>query len=189
MLNSPFERFLGTCRKRYMAHLAQATLAAREQHPDVVTELALRLNCETENERFALVRIDLAWTEDNTTELANAELDPLEGPNTQERHRFSCRGIEVAAQPFGWHACSITLTPTPHSWEAIWRWFDDWFDIEERRPPDDAGFGGVVHRLSKLDIHEGSCQLLVDFGSAPVSAVTELLAGCRSGGVESATLE
>ena len=73
------ERLIEPFRADYLNHLRASVLKARLDHPDLVTELALRVNGEAWDERLLLTRVDMVWDGEGATQLANAELDPIGG--------------------------------------------------------------------------------------------------------------
>ncbi len=48
----------------------------RLRHHDLVTELAMKVNGESWDERLLLTRIDMVWGDPRNPELTNAELEP-----------------------------------------------------------------------------------------------------------------
>lgn len=126
-----------------------------------------------------------SWNKE--TCLANAELHPLERSEASNPALFVLGECVVSVLPFRWHACLVTLSPVPQTWEPIWRWFDQWFDLEEERPPDSEGFSGVVHRI-RLHRENGESQIEIDLGSAPVAALLHLLSACSTAGSTSVRL-
>jgi hypothetical protein len=171
-----------TVREEYLSHLRQAIDNAKLSRPDLVTELALRVNGEHEQERLLLVRIDMVWNEDGETHLANAELDrPSEG-SSLESGDFLFDGITVQWRRFRWHACVVELAALDDSLTPIWEWFDHWFDIDDAKPLGSDGLSEVIHGISGFEVADRTCRLLIDFGSAPVSVVAELLRACGRAG-------
>jgi len=187
MQDQEFASLLEAMRDGYIAHLIEIARLQRSEKAEIVTELALRLNGESADERLLLVRVDMAWKENEEACLANAELNPLGGQDASVPASFVHDEYVVTVLPFRWHACLVTLRPAPQFWEPIWSWFEHWFDVEETRPPDPDGLTGVVHRLS---LHQGreACQIEIDFGSAPVAAVVGLLNACAAAGSASVRL-
>jgi hypothetical protein len=69
-----------------------------------------------------------------------------------------------------------------------------WLDIDDKLTQDENGLQGVIHSITREDYADGSTLLTVDFGSAPVEALREILdlayaAGSTHVSVSSATLE
>jgi hypothetical protein len=171
-----------TVREEYLAHLRQAIDTAKLSRPDLVAELALRVNGEHEHERLLLVRIDMVWNEDGETQLANAELDSLSEACGLENGDFLFDGIMVQWRRFRWHACLVELVPLDDSLTPIWEWFDRWFDVDETKALGADGLSGVIHGISGFEMADRTCRLMIDFGSAPVSVVAELLRACGRAG-------
>jgi hypothetical protein len=138
-----------------------------------------------------LNRIDMVWREHGETQLANAEFDSItdnDESRASEIGNVQFEGITVRWLSFRWHTCAVKLTPPPTTWVPIWAWFDDWFDIDDQKPVDIHGLGEVVHSVSRIEERDGSCQFVVDLGSAPVSTVVELLRACRNAGAHTVML-
>jgi hypothetical protein len=84
----------------------------------------------------------------------------------------------VRMAPFSWEACPVRfegLGPGT-SWSPLVRWFERWFDGDERREADDDGLYGVVHSLAD-PTPEGASS--IDFGTAHVECFEQLLDTAR----------
>ena len=59
-------------------------------------------------------------------------------------------------------------------------WCREWLDVDEAHPEDQFGLAGVVHsvipvRPRRVKLGGPEYDVSVDFGSAPITALTELL--------------
>jgi hypothetical protein len=182
MLGLQSQEIFQTVREEYLAYLRQAIDAANQSRPDFATELALRVNGEHEHERLLLVRIDMVWSENGETQLANAELNsPSEGSGV-ESGGFMFDGIMIKWRRFRWHACVVELAPLDDSPTSIWEWFDRWFDIDDTKPLDADGLSEVIHGISGFEVTDRTCRFIIDFGSAPVMVVADLIRACGRAG-------
>lgn len=180
----PIERLLEQCRNEYQVYLRKAVSAERLKHPNLVTELAMRINGDNWDERLLLVRIDMVWGDPDKPELMNAESHPVEVRVGEVALESVIGDMPVVLTKFRWDYCAVSLHPVPDSWLPIWQWFDSWFDPDGRHQPDDDGFEGVIHAISQPEFDaDGNTDFIVDFGSAPSTCVTELIESCSRAGV------
>ncbi len=180
----PIDALLEQSRNEYQMHLKQAAIAERLKNPNLVTELAMRINGESWDERLLLVRIDIVSGDPDKPELINVESHAVEAMPRDTPSELVIDGVIVKVARFRWDRCVVKLNPGPTSWSPIWKWFDSWFDIEGRHQPDDDGFESVIHAFSPPEpTADGSIVLTIDFGSAPITCVTELIKSCRSADV------
>ena len=54
-------------------------------------------------------------------------------------------------------------------------WFWSWFDPDDKNPAGSDGLHGVVHYLADPEYAKGELDFIVDFGSAPVTAIESLM--------------
>ncbi|MDC7684006.1 hypothetical protein PQU92_12020 [Asticcacaulis sp. BYS171W] len=83
--------------------------------------------------------------------------------------------MEMTVEALSWHDMNLTLVdaPMPHEGggvQGIEAWFETWFDPEDVNVDLDSRFSGHIHSL----IIDGD-NLHVDFGTAPVQALIDLL--------------
>lgn len=84
-------------------------------------------------------------------------------------------GLEVVLRGFAWQRCPLRLAGSALNPRPLFEWFEKWFDADDERPLDERGLQGVVHFMSDPAMAANSMILEVDFGSAPIEAVEELL--------------
>lgn len=158
-------------RKHYLDQLEAAILERRANGEDIGAELSLEL----EN-RAGLLRglycVDM-YGPPPTPALAN--FDPA---------------LELTFDPFTFEIASMTVHVRALRWddvavsadadvapEDVDRWFGRWFSPSDERPTDYELFEMIIHSAS---LEDGS--IAVDFGSAPTTALWELLALVRESG-------
>jgi hypothetical protein len=172
------------CRAEYQTHLRSVAAVERTKHPELVTELAIRINDECWDDRSLLVRIDMVWGDASQPVLTNAELNPIEIRTDEYPSESIVEDVVVKASKFRWHASLVRLRPRPASWSPMWQWFDSWFDLQGLHQPDADGFESVIHGISCIEFEaDGTCVFTVDFGSAPTVCVMELVRACGRAGI------
>ena len=67
-------------------------------------------------------------------------------------------------------------------WAGLTDWFLKWFDIDDTNELNEEGFYGVTHFLSDPEPIPAGQRVIVDFGSAPVQAFSELVEGLSRSG-------
>ncbi|MGE0229578.1 MAG: hypothetical protein AB7U23_13830 [Dehalococcoidia bacterium] len=159
-----------------------------DQHaggPQFAAEVLIRPNGNSNPEPFCLVRVDI---------LLGSERDfRLEECRDRTRHAeplaFSGpHGLHIEQESFSWEALRLRFTPQRFRVEQLGPWLDRWLDPGEVRPVDSHGLAGVVHGIAWEQSDPGGLQLDIDFGSAPVAALDELLGHIASAGVRKVTV-
>ncbi|RKR00283.1 hypothetical protein [Maricaulis maris] len=88
-------------------------------------------------------------------------------------------GVHIHLHPFRWDAIVVQLQGAKWDMAALTRWFDRWFGLMKDTPVVTPGVqtGGFIHAASVQDeiLH-------ADLGTAPVEALTELIAVARASG-------
>lgn len=80
--------------------------------------------------------------------------------------------MQITLERLNWHDVSIEITDRPDTsgLQGIDAWFETWFDPDEQNPDLDSRFSGHIHSLLVDGVN-----LHVDFGTAPVQALIDLL--------------
>jgi hypothetical protein len=81
--------------------------------------------------------------------------------------------LTVTIHPFQWNYAQIVF-PEPAGeakWQQLENWSIRWF---ERADFAEGDFSGVVHYISDPEMADGKVSIMVDLGSAPVSAMEDL---------------
>ena len=165
-------------RERYVAFLRECLDRARADHGDVTAEGVIRLSGPPEwTELQRTLRIDLLWKDGNEPHAAKVETEAImPGPAIAA---MQVEGMEVLIHPVAWHMCPVRFVHDNPDFAPVNEWFRKWLGEASQRNHDAEssgdGLGGVVHSLSPPMREAGAWVMLVDFGSAPVAAVGELL--------------
>ncbi|WP_176047746.1 hypothetical protein [Burkholderia sp. BCC1644] len=102
---------------------------------------------------------------DSTTQL---DFDPFE---------FDLESAAVSIRPFVWDWAAIEADGLDESVavDAFKAWFLAWFDADDDNEPAEDGLHGIVHYLSEPVRTEHGWRVNADLGSAPGTAVEDLL--------------
>jgi hypothetical protein len=108
-----------------------------------------------------------------------------------ERFMDEGNGLQLLVSPFTWDQCLLLVQDLDQEAgeQPLLDWFDRWFNPEALKPPGESGIRGVIHSmlLSASD-EPGTTVLEIDFGTAPVAALTELFDVLRDAGATSIVL-
>lgn len=74
-----------------------------------------------------------------------------------------------------WEDMAVWFRCAEPDWARLGPWQKKWMDVNRGRGDDDADFCQVVHYLGRPVAEGGGHQFEMDFGSAPLEALTELL--------------
>ncbi|WP_041493143.1 hypothetical protein [Burkholderia lata] len=90
---------------------------------------------------------------------------------------FELETAAVSIRPFVWDWAAIEADGLDESAaaEAFKTWFFAWFDVDDENTPADDGLHGIVHYLSEPVRTEQGWRVNADLGSAPETAVEDLL--------------
>jgi len=85
-------------------------------------------------------------------------------------------GVDFEIAPFGWDQAALTVAlPDDTSLAPLIQWFWHWFDEADDNDPGPDGLFGVAHYLSDPEHADGTLRFEVDFGSAPIDALDDLV--------------
>lgn len=119
-------------------------------------------------------RGDLSVTMDGRTLIQRVEARRVTAfPPVEVRTRSGFTGL---IGPFRWEDAEIrfeTRGGSRPNWAPIRLWFLEWFQPRHTRLQPELG--GVVHAFDGPDERDGSWQVHLDFGSAPIAAVAALI--------------
>ncbi len=83
----------------------------------------------------------------------------------------------LSVSPFVWDWTKVTVSglTEEESSKVLKAWFLRWFDPEDANQADAQGLFGVVHNLEEPKASDGGVEWTVDFGSAPVEAIQDMI--------------
>ena len=177
-------------RARYLHALLASLAEFKRLHIPSAPEVMFELQRD-EALPYRLYRADMATNAGGETKIQDV--------NPSTHLSFEPFGVEVAEEvtasvrPFVWNDIGLHANTTLPA-EPVEAWALRWLDIEDKLPQDENGLLAVIHSVTREDFVDGSTLLTVDFGSAPVEALREIMelayaAGSTHVSVSSATLE
>lgn len=181
-----FNEHLVTARNQYLTAYRQALSTYRKRFKPSAPEVIFDLNKHEVPKHFRHYRVDLASgavSPPNLTEVNIAQ------PIRFDSQTFDLQsGMSVTLKPFVWNGLDIFTAPFESDSPEFVSWCLKWLDLDDKRTPDGDGFCGVIHCVMP-PAPRGDCWgFTVDFGTAPIAALEELLSILQSLGVSSVTL-
>jgi hypothetical protein len=180
---------LAPLRRLHLSDLRERMAAAASSGAEITPEPWRR---DPQGRTLRQGRLDLPSRHDFETEGGGRRLHPrVETPLEAEFPPFSAvapMGFALDIRPFRWEAAELTLrlTHARPNWTPLRLWF-----LEFSQPtycPDAPELLGVLHALhDPRPVGEGAA-LRIDFGSAPVHAVTALVAALSETGASGGRL-
>jgi hypothetical protein len=158
-------------RERYLEALLESLVKFMGKHRPSAPEVMFELQRQ-EALPFRLYRADMA---------ANVNGAPrMQDVNPSSHLGFEPFGIEfsegatAAVHPFVWNDVGVQINVTMPS-DPVEEWAMRWLDMEDKSAKDENGLQSVIHSVVREDAMDGSTTLTVDFGSAPVEALQEII--------------
>ena len=128
---------------------------------------------------YRLYRVDMASNVNGETHLQEVN------PGTHLRFEpFSVEVnsvLTVEVRPMNWNGVEVYANTEADS-QAIEAWALRWLDFEDKHAQDPDGLQGVIHSVTLQDSEAGSSRISVDWGSAPLAALEEVIHIFRSSG-------
>lgn len=168
----PLQGHIEDTRERYVRFF----LAARDKRmagdPNVVSEILISLNTDTLEYPYRYLRVDLLGKKvDGTAKAIAVVMDPA----AAEVRSYSLGTATVDVHPFAWCSVNLVMSHEPVDMEKLESWMTRWLDIDDQVPAGPNGESLAIHSFSPLR-REGSQWILhADFGTAPGSALLELI--------------
>jgi hypothetical protein len=96
--------------------------------------------------------------------------------------------LRVTLRPFAWNVVRLWSPMMPTKWPALESWTVKWLDPNDERTkvPD---LSGIIHHVEEPQPFKGGFGTGIDFGSAPVEALKELLQLAESAGMRELTVD
>jgi hypothetical protein len=128
-------------------------------------------------------RADLSLAEGGRTLFCRVESQL--GPPGNAAVVRTAEGFSAEIETFRWEAAEVTLRAAQAelNWTPLRRWFLEWFQSRHTELAPDLL--GAVHSIGGPRRVSGGWSLTVDFGSAPVACVTELVQALAQTGAQS----
>lgn len=158
-------------RERYLEALLESLAAFTDQHPASAPEVMFQLQRD-EPLPYRLHRADMAAH--NAGSPTIQEVIPSTHLSFEPFGLEFTEGVTAAVSPFVWNDVGVQINTTMPA-QPVEDWAMRWLDLEDQFPKDEHGLQGVIHSVSREDAADGSTLLTVDFGSAPIDALKELI--------------
>jgi hypothetical protein len=155
-------------RAHYIDHFVQG-LQKLEDSP---TEILLDLDNKAPDELHRMYRVDGLKLVGDSYRMVEFNLtSPFKhAPFTEQRGE-----VTVEVHPFIWNACVVEVLTDRIDRGAVIAWGTHWIDVEDVKSKDADGMQGVIHNISPASYPQGKLTYWVDFGTAPVQAMLELI--------------
>jgi hypothetical protein len=175
---------LSSARDRYISFFRKGIRQRKETHPTATPELLLLPDGNEDiPELYRLYRMDLIWKNEQEQHKMNEfNLDPL--PDLPAMLEGTVGNMNVVVYPVIWNAVEFRFEKFDGDWSELDRWYQKWLNTDDTNFRDVDGLSGVVHHAARPDIDGDLAIIPVDFGSAPVNAVMELLQVLETIGVK-----
>ncbi|UMR29769.1 hypothetical protein MJ904_22445 [Massilia sp. MB5] len=96
--------------------------------------------------------------------------------------------LDISTFSWDWLTLDIAGLSADMARTPIQNWFMRWFDEDDTNPQNAESLYGVVHFMSDAKQIDGGVRFCIDLGSAPASAVAELIEELLSQGAEGLAL-
>lgn len=177
LLPAEYARHLDNARTAYLTHFREVIEAAKQSSPkSVVIEAAVSIE---DDDAPAENRLDVVVETDD-----GFERHFVMAPSTQDLERTEHPlpgGAKLLADEVVWFAVTLYVTPMLPDLAPVNAWFRKWFDEGGKV---EAPFSGHVHFIDIEVMEDNDHRIDVDFGSAPLAALEELVQICLDGGAK-----
>jgi hypothetical protein len=96
-------------------------------------------------------------------------------------------GLSVEVHPMHWNDVEVHANAQIEA-AAFEEWALKWLDLEDEHATDMEGLQGVIHAITIQESEVGSSRVALDWGSAPMAAMEELLQLLHAKGATTARL-
>lgn len=158
-------------RAHYLRGYLESLGEFQSSHSPSAPEILLELPREAPL-GFKLYRVDMGSNSSSGFKVKEVNLEThLAFEPFRER---SASELEVMVFPIAWNGVEFLGNFTSNT-KLLEQWALKWLDVEDQKQQDEHGLQGVIHSVTKLEEKDGLTGFSIDFGSAPVEALSELL--------------
>jgi hypothetical protein len=161
--------YLHQVREKYLSRFRQVVQSLRDKGVDCQLEVWLTPKKQTDDLPSA-VCFDILTSTGGKQALNMVHDEPAEG---RLMHSFHIRNASVRIFEPAWGAMVVWARMSDPDFSSLQPWKKRW--MQTGRDPDDEGFHAEVHHIGDLLVEGGGYVHVIDFGSAPVEALTSLL--------------
>jgi len=171
MITEPWKNIVDEVREHYLNGLQEAVAEFKQEYPQAATELLLEVG-RSSTYGFRLYRMDMAANVDVKFEMRECNL--LNYVNFFPLSLKPLQGLSLKLSPFTWNGVDFSIDATVPS-ILLEQWALRWLNVDDVQENNERGFQSVIHSLTEPMTAAGWTMFSVDFGSAPLVAVEELL--------------
>jgi hypothetical protein len=183
-------RRLGPLRDLHVADLLERTARAIDSGADVTPEPLAR---GPSGRLLRTTRLRLPFRRDMAVRtgarVLHPRVDTMLDPTADPRPNAMCAGpFTLEVTPFQWQAAELRLRVMAGgvNWAPMRHWFLEW--VQPRQSDESPDLLGAVHSMSDPDDIARGARMRIDFGSAPIECVAELLEALSRSGAVTASL-
>lgn len=174
-------------RTRYLDFYRKNLAELKSTQPACAWELLVKPDNASNPEPFSLLRLDAVYQEAGEFKVVRVAMDqeaPFKGP------AFDVDGLTVSTGALSWESVTLSFRSAAFGVGLLHAWLSKWIDDSESRKPDpDTGLTGVIHSIAWNQAGPDAWEITIDFGSAPVGSLLELLGLLGSFGAREILLE
>ena len=157
-------------REYYLNHYGQALTKEKSG----AAELLIELNKQGDepNEVYRMYRFDFMSKENDAPKPVEFNLD---GYLNHETVEYDVGEQKIIVNPFFWNSIELILDTEVKDLNDYEDWARKWLDLKDKNKIDQNGYSGVIHNISPPEPIQRGTRFLIDLGTAPVDALTELI--------------
>jgi hypothetical protein len=163
---------LSQVRERYLECYVVSLDAYRTTHAPSAPEILLELDREGPL-AYKFYRVDMGSN-------ASGEFDVQEvNPETHldfEPIHEKINSVDISLAPIAWNGVELVARLKEFEPGLVEGWTLKWLDVEDLHIQDRHGLQSVIHSVVKPELEGNALHLSIDFGSAPIDSLKELLA-------------
>lgn len=157
-----------TERNRYLDFFRKGIDYLKKDKTQFAVELLIETGDKELKRPFNLLRVDFIFKDDEKVDKINAlQLNSLLDYKTNKN---TINNSEIEVNPFCWDNCKIIADKIDMN--KLTAWIEKWIDIEESRQTE---YSNSIHNCSMIQKLDETEEITVDFGTAPVDALLELI--------------
>jgi hypothetical protein len=164
---------LAKVREEFLSAYGRALVHYRARYSSGAPEVMFQVD---DNSRLALRVCRIDWVSAAVSPVATINIC-VAAPTGFETVRSMMAGVAVTVEaPCVWNGITFISEAFDVASAEFVGWCERWLDVADIHKPDALGLSGVIHSVTSPAIgRDATCELSVDFGSAPVDAFEELV--------------
>lgn len=155
-------------RSRYLDFFYKGIDHLKKGKIQFAVELLIETGGEELERPFNLLRVDFIFKDrENVDRISALQLDSY---LDYESIKKTINNTQIDINPFCWDNCKVIAGKIDKN--KLTSWIEKWIDIEELRPTD---YSNSIHNCSMIQKANDTEEITVDFGTAPIDALFELI--------------